>query len=158
MSFYNRIKKAKTIVFFLGKKINRFPIMFERNLLFTYGFRLIKTNNYKLEEMLKIHYLLKHLSKGVGGYTLISVTKRKKSLSQMMDIFNLPYKNVVPLYAITNKTFFSAGRLENYTKNFLSKKQISNFCGISPVFTLTRAIHKFLYIKILNDIFTKIKI
>lgn len=147
-SFYNRIKKTKTMMFFLGKKINRLPMMYERQLMFLQKFRLIKTNNYKLSEMLKIHPLLRHLSFGIGGYNLIAITKRKKSLQQLIDLFNLPYKNIVPLFVLTNKTFYSAERLNKYATKHFSKKHLPVFFAIHPVFVLVFSVNKFLYSKI----------
>ena len=117
-------------------------------MMFLQKFRLIKANNYKLSELLKIHPLMNHLSNSIGGYNLIAVTKRKKSLQQLVDIFNLPYKNIVPLFVLTNRTLYSAARLHNIGRNVLSKKHIPIFCALHPVFVLVCAINNFLHSKI----------
>lgn len=144
-SFYLRIKRAKALIFFIGKKINRLPLVYDRNILRAQGFRLIKANNLRLASILGTYPIFQNLSQSLHGYSLIAMSLKTKKLSNIGDVFNLPYSNVIPISAVSANVYYTAKRISNHNFFIKNSNLISLMIGLPPFFIFVVVLQNFLY-------------
>ena len=147
-AFYLRIKPAKTIVFFSGKKINRFAILHERTILKEKGLRLIKVNNVVLRKILK-NSVLKSFQNNLGSYNLIATTTNVLTEQELVSVSNLTYNNVVMTGAVSNKIIYNKPRLDQVQFKESHLKIIPTLLGTQTFILLSSVVQTFIINKIL---------
>ena len=101
----------KTVLFFSGKKINRFALANDRKLLSKESFFLKKTNN-------------KNSKKIENNYNLIATLENYKNLNgvELKKLFNLPLTALFLTGIKINNTFFTKTRSFFQEKNLYTLK------------------------------------
>jgi hypothetical protein len=130
---------------FVGRKVSRFPIEADRGLLKEYGFELIFINHLYLMNMLNsifFHKGPKHFEGEYGSYTLVAFSNQRIAKEQIMPLFMLPYKNIIPFSILAHNTFYNKQRLLNHWPH---QQAMSLALGLPPIFLFLITLHNFLH-------------
>jgi len=133
------------MIIFIGKKVTRFPIEPDRELLKEYGFELTFINHLYLTSILNNVFFNKGPQYFEGeyfGYTLIAVSNRPINYGQILTLFMIPYKNIVPFLILAHNTFYNKQRLLNNYRE--QQHTVSTALGLSPIFLFIITLHSFL--------------
>jgi hypothetical protein len=139
------------MILFIGRKVTRFPIQPDRELLQEYGFELTFINHLYLTNILNnvfFHEGPEYFEGEYFGYTLIAVSNKAITTEQILPLFMIPYKNIVPFLIFAHNTFYNKQRLLNHS--IQQQQTISLVLGLSPIFVFLIALHNFLHNAILR--------
>ena len=101
-SIFNTLfTRAKSILFFSAKKINRMALFHDRGLLKKKDIKLQKANNFILEQAL-ISNKLFYLTESCTSYNFIAFSKTILNNEELIEILKLPYINIIISGALIN--------------------------------------------------------
>lgn len=143
---YKYIKNYTTIFFFLGKKINREPLWYERDLLHKQRITLRQIKNLNFLA-LRTNAIFQDQIPSLLGYNLIGTSEKVWSSEEIQSIFNINFPNIAIISVITQGVVYSTKRITDlpilYQKQqslALLFKVIANYHFV----LLTRTLNAFL--------------
>jgi hypothetical protein len=146
-------KRITCMILFVGRKVTRFPIEPDRELLKEYGFELTFINHLYLTNILNnvfFHKCPTYFEGEYFGYTLMAFSNQVITKEQILRLFMLPYKNIIPFWVFAHNTFYTKQRLVKHSTQ--AQQNVSSVLGLSPVFLFIIVLHDFLRRTILRNL------
>ena len=148
------LKKYPTLFFFAGKKINRIPIAYEREILNKQQIKLRKIKNLTFQ-FLKEDLIIKNNMPSFCSYNLIGISKRVWCLEEIQAFFKNLFPNIMTISVVTNGTVFSSNRVLNLNLNNQKQQNLPLILKLTSIHffvCLTKNINYFLYFNIKNNL------
>ena len=105
-----RLDAAKTVIFFSGKNINRFELLYDRDILKDKNILLVKVKNLSLKRTLDLT-ALKVLETNWYAYNLMATSAKVLTKDEMALVANLPYKHIRISAVVMNNILYNKDRI-----------------------------------------------
>jgi len=156
-----RTQRTTCLIFFIGFKIKRMSIKKDVILLQEHGFCLELCRRFYITGFLKILFpKLPFALEDASGYSLFASTNKPVMEKQIPLLFNLPYRNMLPISILRKGVLYNKQRehviaFTPYVANNASlcnkgKPAFSLMLGIAPIVIFNLALLQFLYVKLLR--------
>jgi len=133
------------MMLFVGRKITRFPLKQDREILQEHGFELTFVNHLYLTNILNNVFFPEgrnYFEDMYFGYTLIAFSNKPMTKEILLTLLTQSYKNISPFALLAHKTFYNTQRLLNHS--FEDQQKLPMILGVSPIYLFIRALHSFL--------------
>ena len=146
-----RLDAAKTVIFFSGKNINRFELLYDRDILKDNNILLVKVKNLSLKRTLDLT-ALKVLETNWYAYNLMATSAKVLTKDEMALVANLPYKHIRISAVVMNNILYNKDRITQNKSLQTELLRVSYI--IAPTWIL---LYSLIYQFILNKILQAVK-